>query len=258
MSRFLTTLASVSIIAISLVAGNSQNAGAVSKKEVRDIIKNNPQLIFEALEGHEEQLYDLLQLGLEKKKKSRIRKGRLEQLKNPKVPALHPDRPVWGNPTGKIQIVVFSDFQSASCAKAEKTIQKLLQENPGIGYRYRHNPLGLHKMSLPAARYYEALALQSQDKAKKLNRLILQNRIAIKKYGTAKLDELAKACGADMAQLKRTLNSPQIKARINADVKEARRFGFTASPVFLVNGVTVTGAAPLEEFEEVLQMIREN
>lgn len=258
MSRFLAPLTSAAIIAISLVAGTAQTAGAVSKEEIRQILIKNPQLIFDALEGHEEQLYDLLQLGLEKKKKSRIREGRLEQLKNPKIPALHPDRPVWGNPTGKIQIVVFSDFQSASCAKAEKTIQKILQTNPGIGYRYRHNPLGLHKMSLPAARYYEALALQDQGKAKKLNSLLLQNRIAIKKYGTAKLDELASACGADMAQLKKTLNSPQINARINADIKEARKFGFTASPVFLVNGVTVTGAAPQEEFEEVLQMIREN
>ena len=258
MSRLTAPLTSAAIIAFSIVIGTAQNAGAVSKEEVRNILKNNPQIVFEALEGHEEQLYDLLQLGLEKKKKSRIRQGRLEQLKNPKVPALHPDRPVWGNPTGKIQIVVFSDFQSASCSKADKIIKKLLQTHHDIGFRYRHNPLGLHKMSLPSARYYEALALQDQVKAKKLHGLILQNRIAVKKYGNAKLDELAEKCGANMTQLKKTLNSPQVNARINADIKEARRFGFTASPVFLVNGVTVTGAAPLDEFEEVFQMIHEN
>ncbi|NDV28398.1 DsbA family protein [Desulfovibrio sp. JC010] len=234
------------------------SAQTVSKAEIRNILKNNPQLIFEALEGHEEQLYDLLQVGLEKKNKSRIRQGRLKQLKNPKVPALHPDRPVWGAANGKINIVVFSDFQSASCAKADKTIQKLLQEYPEISFRYRHNPLGLHKMSLPAARYYEALALQDHGKAKKLSSLILQNRIAVKKSGIKKLDELAEKCGANMAQLKRTLNSPQVKARIDGDRKEARKFGFTASPVFLVNGVTVTGAAPLDEFEEVLRMIHGN
>ncbi|WP_415719456.1 DsbA family protein [Maridesulfovibrio sp.] len=258
MPRLTATLTSAAIIAFSIAAGTPQTAGAVTKEEVRIILKENPQLIFEALEGYEEQLYDLLQLGLEKKKKTRIRQGRLEQLKNPKVPALHPDRPVWGQPTGKIQIVVFSDFQSASCAKAYKTIRQLLKKHPGIGYRYRHNPLGLHKMSLPAARYYEAMALQDHAKAKKLNGLILQNRIAIKKSGPAKLDELAEICGADMALLKKTLNSPQIDARINADIKEARKFGFTASPVFLVNGVTITGAAPQDEFEEVLQMIQKN
>lgn len=230
----------------------------VSKKEVRQLLKNNPELIFEALEGHEEKLYDLLQIGLDKKNKSRIREDRLKQLKNPKKAALHPDRPVWGPLNGKINIIVFSDFQSATSAKADKIVHLLLQKHPGISYRFRHNPLGLHKMSLPAARYYEALALQDQAKAKKMNRLILQNRVAIKKNGIKKLDELAEKCGANMAVLHQNLNLLQVDARIEGDRKEARRLGLTASPVFLVNGVIVTGAVPAEEFEEVFQMIRSN
>ena len=229
-----------------------------SKEKIRILQKNNPDLIFEALKGHEENLYDLLQIGLEKKNKARIRAGRLKQLKNPKIPALHADRPVWGPANGEINIVMFSDFQSASCSKAIRIIQKLLQKHPEISFRYRHNPLGLHKMSLPAARYYEALALQDHAKARKLNSLILRNRISIKNDGRKKLDELAEQCGADMNQLHKTLNSPQVKARIDEDKKEARKFGLTASPVFLINGVTVTGAPPLEEFEEVLQMIHNN
>ncbi|WP_421903503.1 DsbA family protein [Maridesulfovibrio sp.] len=236
----------------------AETSRTVSKEEIRQILKSNPELIFEALQGHEEQLYDLLQVGLEKKNKSRIREARLKQLKNPKIAELHPDRPVWGSPNGKISIIVFSDFQSATSAKADKIIHALLKKHPEVNYRFRHNPLGLHKMSLPASRYYEALALQDQAKAMKLNRMILKNRLAIKKNGTKKLDQLAEKCGANMKQLHQTLNSPQVKARIDGDRKEARKLGLTASPVFLVNGVTVTGAAPLEEFEEVLMMIRNN
>ncbi|WP_319777972.1 DsbA family protein [Maridesulfovibrio sp.] len=258
MLRILPVLLLTALLALSCVPVKAGAANSISKEELRAVLKKNPQLIFEALEGHEEQLYDLLQVGLEKKNKSRIREGRLKQLKNPKIPALHPDRPVWGDPEGDIRIVVFADFQSASCSKADKTIQKLLKKYPEISYRFRHSPLGLHKMSLPAARYYEALAMQDHAKARRLNSLILSNRIAVKKNGTKKLDELAEKCGADMTQLRKTLNSGQIKARIDADIKEARKFGFTASPVFLVNGVTVTGAAPLEEFEEVFRMIRNN
>lgn len=258
MLRILHALLLATLLTSAPFVAEAGTANSISEEEIRSILKNNPQLIFEALEGHEEQLYDLLQIGLEKKNKSQVRAGRLKQMKNPKIPALHPDRPVWGAENGEVNIVVFSDFQSASCSKADRIIQKLLQKHPEISYRYRHNPLGLHKMSLPAAQYYEALALQDHTKAKKLNRLILQNRIAVKKYGFKKLDELAKQCSADMDQLKRTLNSPQVEARIEGDIREARKFGFTASPVFLVNGVTVTGAAPLDEFEEVLQMLRDN
>ncbi|MFW5500198.1 MULTISPECIES: DsbA family protein [unclassified Maridesulfovibrio] len=253
----LTLLLTSTIFFYAQICG-AETSRTVSKEEVRQILKNNPEVIFEALQGHEEQLYDLLQVGLEKKNKSRIREGRLKQLKNPKIAALQPDRPVWGSPNGKINIIVFSDFQSATSAKADSIVHELIEKHPEISYRFRHNPLGLHKMSLPAARYYEALALQDQAKAKKLNRLILKNRLAIKKSGIKKLDKLAENCGADMKQLHRDLNSPQVKARIDGDRKEARKLGLTASPVFLVNGVTVTGAAPLEEFEEVLRMIRDN
>jgi len=258
MLRLALTFLLTSIFIISGQTCKAEGARTISKEEIRRVLKNNPDLIFDALKGHEEKLYDLLQIGLERKNKSRIRAGRLKQLKNPKKPQLHPDRPVWGSSNGKINIVVFSDFQSATSAKADKAIHELLEKHPDISYRFRHNPLGLHKMSLPAARYYEALAIQDQAKAKRLNRLLLQNRLSIKKNGIKKLDQLAEKCGADMAQLHRVLNSAQVKARIDGDRKEARKLGLTASPVFLVNGVTVTGAAPVEEFEEVLQMIRSN
>lgn len=226
------------------------------KNEIRKTLANNPELIFEALKGHEERLYDLLQVGLEKKNKSKIKAGRLKQLKNPKIAALHPNRPIWGNAQGDISIIVFSDFQSATCSKADKTILQLFKEHPEINYRFRHNPLGIHKMSRTAARYYEAMALQSHEKAIKLNHLILRNRLKIKKSGAKELDRLAQKTGANMSRLHKDINSAKVKAIVENDIREAKKLGFTASPVYLVNGVTVSGAATPDEFEEVFKMIR--
>ncbi|WP_320171976.1 DsbA family protein [Maridesulfovibrio sp.] len=226
------------------------------KAVIRQVLKDNPDLLFEALQGHEERLYDLLQVGLEKKNKAKIRAGRLRQLKNPKVAALHPERPVWGNPDGDISIIVFSDFQSATCSRADGTVIKLLGAHPEISYRFRHNPLGLHKMSRQVALYYEAIALQNHDKAKRFNHMALTERLKIKKNGTSELDRLAASCGVDMARLRKELAGKKVAETVDGDIREARKLGFTASPVFLVNGVTVTGAAPLEEFEEVIDMIR--
>lgn len=225
------------------------------KEAVQEILQNNPDIIFDAFQGQEDRLYDLIQVGLEKKNKARIRAERLDQLKNPKIAALYPERPIWGNPEGKISIIVFADFQSATCSKADKTILDLLKKHPEINYRFRHNPLNIHKMSLPSAYYYEAMTLQDKRKAMRFNHLILENRLKIKKGGTNELDKLAESCGADMERLHRDIASHKVKAIVDADIAEAKKFGFTASPVFLVNGVTVTGAAPLEEFEEVLGMI---
>ncbi len=226
------------------------------EESIRRVLKNNPEIIFEAFKGHEDQLYDLLQVGLEKKNKKKIKNRRLNQLKNPKVAALHPERPVWGNADGSISIIVFSDFQSATCSKADKTIRQLLKNHPEAGYRYRHNPLGLHKMSIPTALYYEAIALQSHDKAKQFNHLALENRLKIKKEGVEVLKRLAQKLGTDMIRLQKDISSEKVKKTVQMDINESKKLGFTASPVFLINGVTVTGAVPLQEFEEVIQMIK--
>ncbi len=49
------------------------------KDEIRITLEKNPELIFEALKGHEERLYDLLQIGLEKRTNPKFE---LEELSN--------------------------------------------------------------------------------------------------------------------------------------------------------------------------------
>ena len=44
---------------------------------------------------------------------------------------------------------------------------------------------------------------------------------------------------------------------ISEDMKEARSFGFDATPSFLINGVSVVGAVPIEEFEKVIRLVEE-
>lgn len=111
-------------------------------------------------------------------------------------------------------------------------------------------------MSKTAALYYEALALQDHTKAINFNHLIFKNRLKIKKDGQKELDRLAAQCGADLDRLHNDIKSSQVKNIVDNDIREAKKLGFTASPVFLVNGVTVTGAAPLDEFEEVFKIVR--
>jgi len=55
--------------------------------------------------------------------------------------------------------------------------------------------------------------------------------------------------------LKKDMQSPALRARIEADVAEAKAFGVQGTPTFVVNGVTVRGAAPVEDFEELLRLL---
>ncbi|MBI9111748.1 thioredoxin domain-containing protein [Maridesulfovibrio ferrireducens] len=228
------------------------------QKEIKTVLQNNPELILEAFKGHEEKLYDLMQVGLEKKNKTKIRNRQKKQLDNPNIPLSMPNRPLWGNPNGDISIFAYSDFQSASCSKANKIIQELLKKDPKINYRYRHNPQGFHKMSRPAALYYEALARQDHQKAILFNSLLFANRSKINKDGLKELDTLVSKAGGNLPLLHRDIKSVRLFNLVDRDINEAKKFGFTASPVFVINGVTISGAAPLKEFKEVIQLIRDH
>jgi protein-disulfide isomerase len=44
----------------------------------------------------------------------------------------------------------------------------------------------------------------------------------------------------------------QVRARVAADIAEGQGFGFTGTPAFVVNGVALEGARPVENFVPVI------
>jgi len=71
--------------------------------------------------------------------------------------------------------------------------------------------------------------------------------------GIAVLDKIAADVGVDMEKLKKDLKNPEVKDRISRDTDEAKRFGFSGTPSFVINGVKLVGAQPIENFEEVIK-----
>jgi predicted DsbA family dithiol-disulfide isomerase len=66
------------------------------------------------------------------------------------------------------------------------------------------------------------------------------------------LNDLVGKVGADLAQVKKDINSEEIKKRVEGDMEEARNFGFNGTPGFLINGVSIRGAYPVEEFSKII------
>ena len=58
--------------------------------------------------------------------------------------------------------------------------------------------------------------------------------------------------GADLAAALRDRKAPSVAARIAADVAEAKLLGFSMTPSFLVNGVQIIGAQPIETFKKLI------
>jgi protein-disulfide isomerase len=105
---------------------------------------------------------------------------------------------------------------------------------------------------MPAAKRFEAIALQSSEKAFKFHDEVFQNQQKLQ-GGEKYLDEVAKKVGADMARMQRDMESSAVRARIEADVEEAKKLEIRGTPGFVLNGVVVRGALPLAHFEQILE-----
>jgi predicted DsbA family dithiol-disulfide isomerase len=68
----------------------------------------------------------------------------------------------------------------------------------------------------------------------------------------AKYIEYAGEIGLDVDQFKKDLASAEIRARVDADAKEASSLGVTGTPGFFVNGRFISGARPFSSFKEMI------
>jgi len=76
---------------------------------------------------------------------------------------------------------------------------------------FKHLPLDFHPMAMPSARYFEAIALQSPDKAYAFHDAIYSKQEDLKAKKEEFLKDTAKKVGADMAKLKTDLGSDEVK-----------------------------------------------
>ena len=130
-----------------------------------------------------------------------------------------------------------------------------LREKYGVDLRfvYKHLPLSsIHPQALPAARYMEAISLQSEDKAWNFYDIVFKNQGQLSE---SFYEQTTKSLGVDLDRLAADLKSEHVAAAIDADVKEAGEMGFTGTPGFLLNGVPIRGAYAIDYFENIINKL---
>ncbi len=108
-------------------------------------------------------------------------------------------------------------------------------------------------MAMHAAKYFEAIALQDHATAEKFYNEVFANQGDLRTKKEAFLKEIAKKVGADLKKIEKDLNNESITKRIEADMEEARKFNFSGTPGFLINGVSLRGAYPVSEFKDIIE-----
>jgi protein-disulfide isomerase len=177
---------------------------------------------------------------------------REEELKNPKNPEMGKDRAVLGNRAAPIKLFVYSDFQCPYCKRGYENVEELRKKyGSKIVVMFKHLPLPFHPMALPAAKRFEAIALESSKKAYQFHNELFINQQGLS-GGEEFLDGLVKKVGADLAKVKKNMDSPAVVKNIEADKAEAQKYGIQGTPGFVVAGITVKGAYPVETFVEII------
>ncbi len=156
--------------------------------------------------------------------------------------------PSIGPETAAVTMIEFSDFQCPYCARVGPTL-KQIQEEYGDDVRivFKHLPLSIHAKAPAAHAAAEAAALQGKFWEMHDKIFAGQREMSPEKYV-----EYAIEIGLDVAQFERDAASPEVKSRVDADVKEAAQIGATGTPAFYINGLFVSGAKPFSAFKEII------
>jgi protein-disulfide isomerase len=248
------------LILISLIPFIISCNGSVSDEQLTKVLEDHPDVIIKAIEKNPDKVLEILTKSIEIKKAADSKKAqeaelqaRENEFKNPKQPKLANVENFRGAKDAKITIVEYSDFQCIFCNRATSTIEEVLKKYDGkVKLAYKNLPLPqLHPQAMLAAQYFSAIEMQNKDLAWKFYDEVFKNQ---EKFGEADkyFSSVAKKLGADVNKLAKDVSSDQVKNRIKEDMDEAQNFGFSGTPAFLINGVSLVGAQPIEEFSRII------
>ena len=166
------------------------------------------------------------------------------QAKLPVTPA----DPQWGNVDAPVTIVELSDFQCPFCERVQPTIEALKQKYGPSKLRivWKHNPLPFHQNARPTHEAAAAVFLLAGTKAFfTFHDLAFANQQDLSQQN---VEKWALAAGVSTTALRNSIDSGRAGQKVDEDLALAKSLGAYGTPAFRINGVTLSGAQPLERF----------
>jgi protein-disulfide isomerase len=155
---------------------------------------------------------------------------------------------VAGNADGDITIVEYFDYQCPYCRKVAPELRQVVQADGKIRLVLKDWPI-LGAISVIASRM--ALASKYQDKYLQAHEALIGVN---SKLTEPRLRELLAGAGIDVDRLNRDLatNASAIDAILGRNDDQARAFGFSGTPAFIVGKFRVPGALTVAEFHQAI------
>lgn len=162
---------------------------------------------------------------------------------------------VRGNPTAKVTLVEFADFQCPACAVYEGLIQKVLADNPqDLKVVFRHFPLmQIHKNALISAKASEAASVQGKFWEMHDLLFVKQAEWSGALNASSMMVTYATSLGLDAKKFEADLKSEAIEKKVMAEYQEAIRLKLPGTPSFFLNGKLIDSPRSPEEFNELIK-----
>ncbi len=161
------------------------------------------------------------------------------------------DDPVRGPSDALVTIVQWSDFQCPFCKRVEPTLERLLADNPkDVRLVWKDNPLPFHPRAVPSA----LLARQAFERGGNVGFWRMHAALfeSAPKLEDEDLERLAKSSNLDWARVNRAMQSSTPSPKIEQSIDQATDLEARGVPHFFINGVRLSGAQPLEAFQELV------
>ena len=204
---------------------------------VLDIIKKNPQIIKEALEKYQKE-------AAETEKEEEFKKLLADRV-DVEIGNSH----IRGDKKAEYTVIAFSDFQCPFCKRGDDTIKELMKRyDKKVRYVFKNLPLSFHPEGMPSAK--AVWAAGKQGKFYEFHDKLFENQA---KLGDETYVQIAKDLKLNLDKFNKDRASEDAEKEINAEMKQAQDLGISGTPGFVLNGVKILGAYPIDHFEKVIK-----
>lgn len=159
---------------------------------------------------------------------------------------------VMGAANAPIRIVEFSDFECPFCHDMAATLDTLRQRYPGqVAVVYRHYPVRIHHLAMPAAIAAECAAAQGRFEA--YHNILFASQDTL---GMTTWERLAVLAGVpDTARFHQCRGEPWPRQHIERDMAAAKAVDVGGTPTILVDNFVRGSALPLDSLEAWLKSL---
>lgn len=204
-------------VVVSMVSAQQSKPGTPADRKaieaiVRDVIRNNPEIIVEALNAYSEQ--------------------QSAEAAAASMPALLKEDTgyVAGKNVAqaKVTVIELFDYHCGVCKRATPLVQELAQNDPAVKVVFRELPI-LRKESDLAAKF--ALAAREQGKYLDYHFALMSQSGVLTED---RLVEIAGKTGLDAKKLKADANAPKLDTALQSNFEAAQRMRLDGTPSFII------------------------